>query len=67
MIVGTDLGGKKKSQKPAGDSGGSVNIDLGPTNALLQQLISAVNAGGSISIDGQKVGEALKLGTYKTQ
>jgi hypothetical protein len=64
MIVGTDLGGKKK---PAGDSGGSVNIDLGPTNALLQQLISAVNAGGSISIDGQKVGEALKLGTYKTQ
>ena len=67
MIVGTDLGGKKKSQKSAGDSGGSVNIDLGPTNALLQQLISAVNAGGSISIDGQKVGEALKLGTYKTQ
>ena len=67
MIVGTDLGGKKKPKKPSGDSGGSVNIDLGPTNALLQQLISVVNAGGSISIDGQKVGEALKLGTYKTQ
>lgn len=67
MIVGTDLGGKKKPKKPSGDSGGSVNIDLGPTNALLQQLISVVNAGGSINIDGQKVGEALKLGTYKTQ
>tara|TARA_R110000787_G_scaffold25989_8_gene72776 strand:- start:250 stop:1011 length:762 start_codon:yes stop_codon:yes gene_type:complete len=67
MIVGTDLGGKKKPKKPAGDAGGTVNVDMGPTNALLQQLISAVNAGGSINLDGQKVGEALKLGAYKIQ
>ena len=38
-----------------------------PTNALLRQLISAVQQGGVVTLDGQKVGEALKIGTYKTQ
>jgi hypothetical protein len=77
VIAGTNLFGddvKSEGGKPTemGSKGeikvkteGGVNMTQ--TNALLQQLISAVNAGGSINIDGQKVGEALKLGTYKTQ
>jgi hypothetical protein len=37
------------------------------TNALLQQLISAVTTGGVVTLDGQKVGEALKIGSFQTQ
>lgn len=64
MIVGTDLGGKKK---PSSSGGGGVTVNMEPTNALLRQLIAAVNTGGTVTLDGQKVGEALKLGAYKTQ
>ena len=68
MVVGTDLGGKKKpkeGQKSKG--GGNVNVDMGPTNALLQQLIGVIQSGGNVMLDGQKVGEALKLTSYETQ
>ena len=67
MIVGTDLGGKNKTNKSTGDTGGSVNVDMSQTNALLQQLISVIQSGGNVMLDGQKVGEALKLGSYETQ
>lgn len=67
MIVGTDLGGKKKKSKQTGDAGGSVNVDMGPTNALLQQLINVIQTGGAVTLDGAKVGEALKLGSYEVQ
>jgi hypothetical protein len=73
MIVGTDLGGKKKP-KPQGGGGGGASVDLTQTNALLQQLINTnlqvikvIQTGGIITLDGQKVGTALKLGSFKTQ
>ena len=67
MIVGTDLGGKKKSKKSTDNTGSTVNVDMGPTNALLQQLIGVIQSGGNVMLDGQKVGEALKLTSYETQ
>ena len=68
VVAGTNLfGGKGNKPTQTKNNETTVNVDMSQTNTLLQQLISAVNAGGSISIDGQKVGEALKLGTYKTQ
>lgn len=71
IIAGTNLfGGKKKKETPQQSQGGgntSVNIDMSQTNALLQQLISVISAGGNVILDGQKVGDALNLGSYKTQ
>ena len=67
MIVGTDLGGKKKPGKPSGEGGGSVNVDMSQTNALLQQLIGVIQSGGTVTLDGQAVGAALKLGSYEVQ
>jgi exonuclease VII small subunit len=43
------------------------SVDMTQTNALLQQLISAVTTGGVVTLDGQKVGEALKIGSFQTQ
>lgn len=71
VIAGTDLmGGKKKSKpqpQPQGGGNTSVNVDMSQTNALLQQLISVISAGGDVMLDGQKVGTALNLTAYKTQ
>ena len=73
MIVGTNLmGDKNKSKKttqpqPQGGGGGTVNVDMTQTNALLQQLINVIQSGGTVTLDGQKVGEALKLGSFQTQ
>jgi len=35
--------------------------------ALLERLVTAVEKGGIVTIDGQKVGQALVLGSYRTQ
>ena len=67
MIVGTDLGGKNKPGKPSGEGGGSVNVDMSQTNALLQQLIGVIQTGGTVTLDGQAVGAALKLGAFEVQ
>jgi hypothetical protein len=40
---------------------------MSQTNALLQQLITIISAGGDVIMDGQKVGQALNLVAYKTQ
>ena len=37
------------------------------TNSLLKELISAVKAGGTVTLDGQKVGQALSISNYSTQ
>jgi hypothetical protein len=79
VIAGTNLFGDDITSEPgkptemmgAGEikvaSPQSPGVNMEPTNALLRQLISAVQQGGVVTLDGQKVGEALKIGTYKTQ
>jgi len=72
IIAGTNLFDKNKSkssptsQSPSGGSS-NVKIDMTQTNALLQQLINLIQTGGDVMLDGQKVGTALKLGSFKTQ
>ena len=58
VVAGTDLFKK-------GSGGGGT--DMTQTNALLQQLINVVSAGGTVTLDGQKVGEALNLVSFRTQ
>jgi hypothetical protein len=68
VIMGTGIGkGKGKTTPQQGGGGGTVNIDMTQTNALLQQLINVIQTGGNVMLDGQKVGTALKLGSFKTQ
>ena len=70
VIAGTSLLGNKKSNTTT-NSTQSVNVDMTQTNTLpntlLQQLINVISAGGTVTLDGQKVGEALNLVSYKTQ
>ena len=37
--------------------------DMTETNKLLKQLISAVNSGGDVFLDGNKVGKSLAIAT----
>lgn len=37
------------------------------TNTLLRELISLVKQGGDVTLDGQKVGQAMMLGSYQLQ
>ena len=37
------------------------------TNSLLKELISVVKEGGTVTLDGQKVGQALSISNYSTQ
>ena len=37
------------------------------TNSLLKELISVAKSGGTVVLDGQKVGRALSLSNYSTQ
>ena len=64
VVAGTNLFGNNQSQ---GGGGGGASVNMAQTNALLQQLINIVQAGGPVTLDGQKVGEALKLGSFQTQ
>jgi hypothetical protein len=71
VIAGTNLFGNDKKQQPI-QSQPSIpsqqsSVDMTQTNALLQQLISVIQSGGTVTLDGQKVGTALKLGTYQVQ
>jgi hypothetical protein len=76
VIAGTNLFGDDVKSEPgkstqmagAGEmKAGGASVDMTQTNALLQQLISAVTTGGVVTLDGQKVGEALKIGSFQTQ
>ena len=42
-------------------------LDMTETNRLLRELLNAVTTEGAVILDGQKVGTALSLGSYKTQ
>ena len=66
VVAGTNLFGEKGGGSGGGStSGGGANMSQ--TNALLQQLINVISAGGDVVLDGQKVGNALNLVAYKTQ
>jgi hypothetical protein len=60
----TEMAGKGEI-KVKSDGGGKV--DMTQTNALLQQLINVIRTEGIVELDGQKVGTALKLGSFQTQ
>ena len=40
---------------------------MGQTNLLLQELIATIKTTGKVELDGQKVGDALNLGSYNIQ
>ena len=70
VIAGTDLfGGDKKRETPSPQQQQpqQASVDMTQTNALLQQLINVIQTGGQVILDGEKVGQALKLGTYQVQ
>ena len=50
-----------------GEAGAEAVIPLDKFYAKLDELISVVKSGGSIYIDGTKIGTAMAVGTYKTQ
>jgi len=50
----------------AGNPNRGGGADMTETNTLLQQLIDLVSAGGTVTLDGQKVGETLRLGAFET-
>jgi hypothetical protein len=45
----------------------SMNINTKALEAKIDKLISVIERGGVVTLDGQKVGQALVLGSYKTQ
>jgi hypothetical protein len=76
VIAGTNLFGDDVKSSPGSPTQtapkGEMKVaggtpDMEQTNNLLRQLISVVQSGGVVTLDGQKVGEALKLSSYKSQ
>jgi len=45
----------------------SMNINTKALEAKIDKLIAVIERGGVVTLDGQKVGQALVLGSYKTQ
>jgi phage-related protein len=45
----------------------SMNINTKALEAKIDRLISVIERGGVVTLDGQKVGQALVLGSYRTQ
>lgn len=65
IIAGTDLFGKgKKGENAVSGGDGAVVAELQRVSSLLQQLLAKE---GTVVMDGQKIGQALVLGSYKTQ
>ena len=67
VVMGTGIGKGKGTPQQGGGGGTAPKVDMSQTNALLQQLINVIQSGGTVTLDGQKVGEALKLGSFQTQ
>jgi len=55
----------KPTRALVGEAGAEAVIPLTALYAKFDELIAAVNKGGSVYIDGNKAGEALMLGSYK--
>jgi hypothetical protein len=50
-----------------GEAGTEAVIPLDKFYAKLDELITAVREGGHVYLDGNKVGTAMAMGTFKTQ
>jgi len=62
--IGSALGGLfGGGDDSSGDDSSSKGVSMEATNKLLQQLITAVNKGGDVFLDGNKVGKSLALAT----
>jgi hypothetical protein len=63
VVAGTDLGGgksgKSKSESKSGAGGGTT--DLSPLIAKVDQLISLLQKGSQVTLDGKAVGRAMGL------
>ena len=64
MIVGTDLGGKKKPKK---QTPSSPSISMAETNAKLDAILAAIEKGSIIEMNGDKMGETINQGTRAIQ
>ena len=76
IVAGTNLkgsggggsgGGNTSSPTGGGSSDPKLVFNSEKTNQLLERLIKAVEAGGTVILDGQKVGNALVAGSYRMQ
>jgi hypothetical protein len=76
IVAGTNLkgsggggsgGGNTSSPTGGGSSDPKLVFNSEKTNQLLERLIKAVEAGGTVTLDGQKVGNALVAGSYRMQ
>tara|TARA_R110001606_G_scaffold67812_1_gene155035 strand:+ start:686 stop:2785 length:2100 start_codon:yes stop_codon:yes gene_type:complete len=67
IFQGTTNDGVEMSPSAGNPGRGGGGANMAQTNALLQQLINIISAGGDVTLDGQKVGEALNLVSYKVQ
>ena len=63
--IGSALGGLfgGGDNSSGGDGSSNKGVSMEDTNKLLKQLITAVNAGGDVFLDGNKVGKSLALAT----
>jgi hypothetical protein len=64
VIAGTDLFGKKKSNRSEGSDNSALVSEMQAIKSILQSILSKE---GGVFIDGNKVGSTLALTSYKTQ
>jgi hypothetical protein len=64
MIVGTDLGGKKKGNKPNNEKPPQPAMNDARLMAKLDQLIAATKSGKNITMAGDKVNTGIQNETY---
>ena len=56
----------KPTKALVGEAGAEAVVPLNEFYAKMDELISAVKAGGDVYMDGNKVGQSLVLSTYKS-
>jgi hypothetical protein len=68
LDMATQGGGNQTSTSSTiqGEGKTSLGVDMRKVEAKLDQLISVISAGGDVFLDGNKVGSALVLGSYKS-
>ena len=64
VVAGTDLFGKKKSNRSEGSDNSALVAEMQAIKSILQSILSKE---GGVFIDGNKVGSTLALASYKTQ